>query len=120
MSPDSPRARRAGLRLLAATAAGATAAAAIAAPASAAIPGIYGDPVAAVSLAPDLDTTEMASSSMTVDYTYEVTGDTTTHAVVTELVFDDPYGVLDITTADPACDAQAAAALWELCESLAA
>ncbi|MFG3338611.1 FG-GAP repeat domain-containing protein [Glycomyces sp. NPDC048151] len=104
MSPDSPRVRRAGLRLLAATAAGATAAAALAAPASAAIPGIYGDPVAAVSLAPDLDTTEMAPSSMTVDYTYEVTGDTTTHAVVTELVFDDSYGVLDITTADPACD----------------
>jgi hypothetical protein len=105
MSPDSPRARRAGLRLLAAVAAGGTAAAAFAVPASAAeIPGISGDPVAAVQLAPDLDNTEMAPSSMTVDYTPAVSGDTTTHAVVTELVFDDPYGVLDITTADPACD----------------
>ena len=36
MSPDTPRARRAGLRLLAAAAAGCTAAAAFAAPASAA------------------------------------------------------------------------------------
>ncbi|MEV3938500.1 FG-GAP-like repeat-containing protein [Glycomyces sp. NPDC049804] len=111
MSPDSPRARRAGLRLLAAAAAGCTAAAAFATPAAAAIPGIYGDPVATLQLAPDLDNTEMAASSMTVDYTYEIDGDTTTHAVVTELVFDDPYGVLDITTADPACDVSAPATI---------
>ncbi|MBO3734286.1 FG-GAP repeat domain-containing protein [Glycomyces niveus] len=104
MSPDSPRARRAGLRLLAATAAGCTAAAAFAAPAAAEIPGITGDPVAALQLVPDLDNTEMTPSSMTVDYTRADPDDTATHAVVTELVFEDPYGVLDITTSDPACD----------------
>ncbi|MDN3240753.1 FG-GAP repeat domain-containing protein [Glycomyces tritici] len=112
MSPDSPRARRAGLRLLAAAAAGCTAAAAFAVPASAAdIPGIEGDPVAALQLTPDLDNPEMAPSSMTVDYTPATPGDTATHAVVTELVFDDPYGVLDITTADPACDVSAPATI---------
>ncbi|GAA2125512.1 FG-GAP repeat domain-containing protein [Glycomyces algeriensis] len=112
MSPDSPRARRAGLRLLAAAAAGCTAAGAFAVPAAAVdIPGIEGDPVASVQLAPDLDGTEMVSSSMTVDYTPAVSGDTATHAVVTELVFDDPYGVLDITTADPACDVSTPASI---------
>ncbi|MDA1362226.1 VCBS repeat-containing protein [Glycomyces luteolus] len=105
MSPDSPRARRAGLRLLAAAAAGCTAAAAFAVPASAVeIPGISGDPVASVHLAPDFNGAESAPSTMTVDYVRAVADDTTTHAVVSELVFDDPYGVLDLTTEDPACE----------------
>ncbi len=109
MSLDTPRARRVGARLAAFTAAGLVAAG-FAAPAAAAIPGIVGDPVAALALGAAVTAGETLPGSMTVDYT-PAEGAGGTHAVVAELVLDDPSGVFDLATEHPACDVATAATI---------
>jgi hypothetical protein len=105
MSPDSPRARRAGLRLLAAVAAGGTAAAAFAVPATAAeIPGIVGDPVVGFSLSPTVTAGEGAAGSITVDYTPAEGNEGDTHIIAAEFAVQGSAEVLQLTSENIACD----------------
>jgi hypothetical protein len=105
MSPASPRARRAGLRLLAAVAAGGTAAAAFAVPATAAeIPGIVGDPVVGFSLSPTVTAGEGTAGSITVDYTPAEGNEGDTHIVAAEFAVQGSAEVLQLTSENIACD----------------
>ncbi|MCD0443611.1 VCBS repeat-containing protein [Glycomyces sp. A-F 0318] len=103
MSLVSPRAGRFGARLTAGTAAGLVASAALAAPAWAEIPGID-DPAAHLSLAPTVTAGATAPGSIGVEYTHAGGQEDATHAVVAELAFDGSVGVLELASADEACE----------------
>jgi hypothetical protein len=105
MSPDSPRARRAGLRLLAAAAAGCTAAAAFAAPAAAEIPGIVGDPSVALSIPASITAgADVAAGSITVDYDHAAGEESATHIVAAELAIQGSAEVVQLTSSHGLCD----------------
>ncbi|SDD91212.1 FG-GAP repeat domain-containing protein [Glycomyces harbinensis] len=108
MSLDSPRVRRAGTRLAAAAAIGAVVAAAFAAPSAAAVPGITGDPVVNLTLSPIVTAGASAPGSITVDYTPAPGSEDATHAVAAELVIEGSAEVVQLTSADAACDAATA------------
>jgi hypothetical protein len=102
MSPDSPRAYRAGLRLLAAAAAGCTAAAAFAVPAAAVdIPGIEGDPIVE-NFFPDsvVGGEEAEYGPVIVEFTPATGDEDMPHDVTAKIVFDGGFGDLDFSLND--------------------